>query len=89
MKIRKGRLGFVLFVTIMIIGLFVSSLTASASSSDDYIIVIVNDGDTLWNIAQTYSTDNNIRRAIFEIEQMNDIRKSIIHPGQELKIPRR
>ena len=86
---KKARFVFVLISAIIVLGLFITPFnnTASATDHDNFIIITVRDGDTLWHIAQRYTTGNNIRRTIFEIEQMNDIRKSIIHPGQQLKIP--
>ena len=90
LKIRKARFMFVLLSIIIVLGFFITPFNGTASANtnqDDFIIITVRDGDTLWNIAQRYTTGNNIRRTIFEIEQINDIRRSIIHPGQQLKIP--
>jgi len=88
LKIKKARLIFVLFTAIIILGLFITSFQrVSAANQDDFITIIVKDGDTLWNIAQKHTTGKDIRKAIYEIEKLNNIKKSIIYTGQQLKIP--
>lgn len=87
-KIKRVRLILVLFISIVLIGFSITSFqSVSAANQDDFIIVIVKDGDTLWNIAQNYTNGKDIRKTIYEIERINNIKKSIIYPGQQLKIP--
>ena len=89
LKIRKARFIFVLLSIIIVLGFFITPFNTTASATtnqDNFIIITVKDGDTLWHIAQKYTTGKNIRRTIHEIEQINNIRNSMIYPGQQLKI---
>ena len=52
---------------------------------------IVSKGDTLWSIAH-YANDlsfkeRDVRQIIDEIESLNELESSMIHPGQEILIP--
>ena len=89
LRIRKRRFIFVLLCAAIILFVFIAPFhTADATNQNSFIVITVNDGDTLWNIAQKYNnTGKDIRRAIHEIKEINDIKKSIIFPGQQLKIP--
>lgn len=45
-------------------------------------------GDTLWDIANTYkSNDTDTRRAVYEICQVNDIEASDLAPGMVISVP--
>ena len=60
--------------------------TANGNSIPEYATIIVNKGDTLWNIAREYNHDDkDIRVKIDEIKELNQI-SSNIKIGQELKI---
>lgn len=78
-----------LTVTVFIFTNFTDSFLTkvNANINKDYIIVTVRDGDTLWNIAKTHKPHEDIRKSIYKIEHLNNIDKSIIYPGQQLKIP--
>ena len=53
-----------------------------------YEKVIVSAGDTLWDIASSYVGDNgDIRHAIYEICNVNDISADEVYAGEELLIP--
>lgn len=49
----------------------------------DYIIHIVQSGDTLWNIAQRYNVDS-----IDKIKRLNNITRNQIKVGQKVKVPK-
>lgn len=49
---------------------------------------IVTEGDTLWNIAVQVNPDEDPRKVIKEIKNLNNISLSVIHPGQILIVPR-
>ena len=60
--------------------------TANGNSIPEYVTIVVNKGDTLWNIAREYNHDNkDIRTKIDEIKELNGI-SSNIKIGQELRI---
>ena len=76
----------VLFVSIII---FASTLTINAYSKDipQFKYINVQAGDTLWSIASENSKNNEIREAIYEISEVNNIQNATIYPGEIIKIP--
>ena len=60
----------------------------SDSSQREYIEIIVEHGDTLWNIANKYMTGNiDIRRAVHILCEINEIYAHELKAGQTLIIP--
>lgn len=54
----------------------------------EYETYIVKDGDTIWEIAQYYCGNSiDIRIAINQIEEINDISNSTIYNGDSLLVP--
>ena len=89
---NKKRFVFFISVVLMII-LLIGSFTMSAFSSeglnqDNFENIRVEQGDTLWSIAKLYAGNHtDVREVIYNIQKENDLISSVIHPGQELKIP--
>ena len=54
-----------------------------------YTTVTVEDGDTLWTLADSYMDDQyqNKREFIAEVKQLNQIDENRIHEGTQLVIP--
>ena len=67
----------------------VSGLSVSrAITQPQYTQVEVCHGDTLWDIANTYkSDDTDTRRAVYEICAVNDIEASDLVPGMTISVP--
>lgn len=86
---KKVRLILVVVILTMLLGLGITSFqTVNAANQENVITVTVNEGDTLWGIAKKYNTSNkDIRKVVYEIEKANNIKKCIIYPGQQLKVP--
>ena len=62
--------------------------TRPSSTIDSYTTYVVEKGDTVWGVARKHPGKySDIRKFIYAIEQINEIKASIIYPGQELKIP--
>ncbi|UMZ73539.1 LysM peptidoglycan-binding domain-containing protein [Natranaerofaba carboxydovora] len=50
---------------------------------------IVQDGDTLWNIAKEYNeNDTDLRKFVYKIRELNNLDDAMLYPGKELKIPK-
>lgn len=55
---------------------------------DEYIEVVVQDGDTLWHIAQRHgSPGGDPRKMVDLIREVNDLSSAVVRPGQVLKVP--
>lgn len=77
-------LGLAIFAFNVLSGLHVST----ALTKPQYIIAKVAYGDTLWDIAGRYkSEDTDIRKAVYEISAANDIEASELKPGMTIKVP--
>lgn len=88
-KINAFKLLKMLCITLMLISIITVAARSSASGSTDnnFLEITVCRGDTLWDIAREYKTDQNIQAYIYKIMEMNNLDKADIFPGQKLKIP--
>ena len=80
-----------IFISIMIIAYaafgILSINTAQAESVTRYERVVIQENDTLWNIAISYNPDvHDARQLVHEIYEVNDI-TSDIHPGDIIYVP--
>ena len=90
----KNRFRFITFVTIIMLvtafsltGLF-SLIEAHSTVEPEYVEVTVEAGDTLWNLAKAYGSDNcDIREIVYDICQVNNIKASDLRAGQTILIP--
>ena len=62
---------------------------AQAATVNTYERVIVQENDTLWDLAETYNPDVKVsyQKIIHDICETNDIESGDIHPGDILFIP--
>ncbi len=62
---------------------------AEAAGVNTYAQVVVQDGDSRWNIVEKYNPDANIdiRNAIDDIYEINDINDGDIRPGDTIFVP--
>ena len=72
----------------MIGGIMIGSFDAEGSSITAYEEITIQNGDTLWEIAQNYKpADQAIRDFIYEICDYNNISAGEIYQGQNIMIP--
>jgi len=87
-------LAMILFITIgsVIFGSIFSSAQANAEESGMeykyYKSIIIKGGDTLWNIAKEYQTDEyeSTQDYINELKELNNLSSDAIHEGQHLMV---
>ena len=90
----KSKFRFTVAMIIMI-GMLISGLNLILGLNNSFALtkpqfteVEVCYGDTLWDIANTYkSDDTDTRRAVFEICKANDIEASDLTPGMVISVP--
>lgn len=89
-RLRKARCTAVL-VLLIIIGMLLFGGFDKANGVDTgrpMNSVVVCRGDTLWNLVQEhYAYDGDIRKAVYEVKQLNGLKNAYIIPGQVLQIP--
>ncbi len=57
-------------------------------SNNQYIMVTVKEGDTLWTLAKNNNKSNrDIRKIVHEIKDINNLHYMIIYPGDLIKVP--
>jgi len=86
---RRGRI--VVFAFFLLLAAAAVTLAATASRAADpagpVTTTVVQDGDTLWSIADRHHLDGNRRAVIEEIRRLNTLTDYTIYAGQELKLP--
>src|SRR6056297_1283625 len=79
---------FVILSLVIILIFTLYNLNAFSLNKEDYnnyIEILVKDGDTIWNIAEKYNSDgNDLRQLVYDISKINDVEDSVIVPGQKI-----
>lgn len=90
----KSRVRFFAFVLVMMLLTVTATNTvlglnnAEGQTKDQYTVVEVLYGDTIWDIAREHlSDDMDLRDAVHMIMSINNITAEELQPGQTLKIP--
>lgn len=87
--LRKGRC--LVLLTLCFIIFSFSSGAFSAQANDiprELQPVIVRSGDTLWDlVSQYYQYNGDIRAAIYEVREINELDSVELYPGQLIYIP--
>lgn len=67
----------------------VGAADAEATDIRTYRQVVIQENDNLWNLVERYNPDANIniRDAVYDIYEINDIDADDIQPGDEIFIP--
>ena len=96
MKRRNNRQRKIKMFKIMVIAMIlvttVMSFSALSSgdkkSYDEFEVVYVRPGDTLWSIAEDfYGSDMDMREAVYMIKECSEIESSSLTIGQKLLVP--
>lgn len=91
LKNKRRFAAFIMILAVMIIfGRLIIDVTASSDRNSQDIgsnYVIVNEGDTLWEIALDNKPDCDIRYYIYQIKELNHIESDNIYKGQKIILP--
>lgn len=89
-RLRKGRCTAMLLLLILLLLLLAGGLPKATAAIEGRPMqtVVVNQGDSLWRLVQRYyNYKGDIRRAVYEVQQINSLKNAVIVPGQVLYIP--
>jgi len=81
------RLTVVVLLAGILLGLLAPTLFASGEAAPA-LTHEVKAGDTLWQLAATYAPDEDPRRFVFEVQELNGLDGGPLLPGQKLIVPR-
>lgn len=86
---RRGLANLTIFMLLVVFILMAMYFTAvkSQGHSDSRQEVLVEKGDTLWEIALNYFPHVDPRKKVTEIKRLNNLEVSMIYPGQILRLP--
>lgn len=91
-RLRKiiNKIPYLAIILIFIVSIFIfyKPTPAKSSTINEYQVVFVREGETLWQIAKENSGDGDLRELIHQIKKLNNLERSIIYPGQKLIVPR-
>ena len=83
---NKRRFYTLIFTITLLLFTTIFATNAYGYKEPVYKEITVRNGDTLWNIAQKYNSNNDVRKCIYEIKKTNHLETSEINTGLKLKI---
>ena len=89
---RRGRIALILAIACAFLAgwstLGGSTADASVESASAVgQVVVVQQGENLWSIAQDIAPSTDPREVILRIREMNDLGTDHVYPGQSLHVP--
>ena len=90
-RLRKRRIGILAMVLLVLLTspLWARSISQPGKSTP-VARVVVQGGDTLWEIAKQHGPRNeDTRSVIFRMRQLNQLQSAMIRPGDILLVPQR
>ena len=89
---RRGRVAVILAATGVLFAAVVASgaVTAEAGASTGgaaTAVVVVQPGETLWQIARSVAPGTDPRETVLEIRELNGLEAQTVVPGQSLVVP--
>jgi len=88
--VNKARFVSSLMILVFIVsfGLLLKQQSVQGENIPKYKTVVIQNGDTLWNIAEKYNTSyNDLREFIYVIKKENNIFGDLLTPNDIIKIP--
>jgi len=79
----------IVLLTFAGINVFANLNPTEAAGNRNYVLVVVQAGDNLWNIAAKSVPSEDPRRVVQEIIEVNNLGGERIRPGQMLEVPSR
>ncbi len=89
---QRGRLVVFVASLLLVLGLAVFLGAGSVASErpgtpEPTQVIMVDAGDTLWDIAADLSPDGDVRAMMHRIERLNALDSGLLQAGQRLRVP--
>lgn len=83
---KKTWMMFIL-VGMLLIGM--ANLVYGFSAKDNHMEVIVQEGETLWDLASRYHEEAGMstQELLFYIQKENNLESAVLYPGDPIQIP--
>lgn len=65
----------------------IANAGATSNIKQEYEVVKVKSGDSLWKIAAANNNNKDIREYIYNIKKLNNLKSDVIYAGQTLLLP--
>lgn len=79
----------VVSVIILSLGIAFRIVSSEKRVEENYILVDIENGDTVWNIVRDlYDDEAEIRGVVSDTLKINGIADGVIHPGMTIRIPK-
>lgn len=80
---------FIMSLVLVILAITPLAISRAFVDTTTYATVYIQPGDTIWQIAAKYTTENaDVREVVYEIRRINKLDNNArIYPGQVIKIP--
>lgn len=88
---RRGRLVVFSVGLLLVLALGVlwgsGSVATEEAGIDQTLVVQVEPGDTLYDLAAQVTTDGDVNAMVEQIEDLNHLDSSVVYAGQKLRVP--
>lgn len=89
---RRGRLVVFAASLLLVLALFVlwgsgSVATEQPGTAEATLVVQVQPGDTLYDLAASLTTDGDVNAMVERIEDLNRLESAMLYAGQKLRVP--
>jgi len=89
---RRGRLvvfsiGLLLVLALGVLWGAGSVATEQPGTAEPTLVVQVQPGDTLYDLAARITTDGDVNATVERIEDLNRLESSMLYAGQKLRVP--
>ncbi|MCG7342954.1 LysM peptidoglycan-binding domain-containing protein [Sporosarcina sp. ACRSL] len=82
------KYGYILLIVFLCTAFTIAGVMKEAkSTSNSFVEITISEGDTLWGLAQYHSNDEDPKRWIANVMELNDLQTTLIKSGETLKLP--
>ncbi|CAM4015363.1 cell division suppressor protein YneA [Lederbergia lenta] len=89
MNLIWKKYSFIIILFIITLGMGLYFIFNTNSNSDEYVIITVKDGESLWSISEKYAHSLGVSTGEFVkiLEKENQLTHKLLKSGEQLMIP--